>query len=148
MSKAEANYSLAKVLLTYLCSGAFNEELQSERIQENILAGRYRLHWFATRHWVTLIRRCVEQSRDLSAHPDLLELLKQLVLELGNQRFDVQVNVSDSVFTVIEADNPAISQLIRGILQLRQDEGWTDWAYTNSELTFAIGGYRELTMKY
>ena len=136
MSKAEASYSLGKVLLIYLLSGAFHEELQDGRLQENILAGRYRLHWFATTHWVTLIRRCVEQSRDLSAHPDMLQLLEQLGLELGNQRFDGQVNLCEPVFTTIEADNPGISQLIRGILQLRQNEGWTDWVYTDGEFFF------------
>ncbi|KAK4244292.1 hypothetical protein C7999DRAFT_44010 [Corynascus novoguineensis] len=133
IDKAEANYSLAKTLLTYLCSGAFDKELSDQKLRENIVAGIYRLHWFATSQWIILVRRCVEKSNDLSAYPDLLELLTRLALELRNHSFNGQVpDLNDRVFRAMEPDRPEISQIVCGILQFRQDDKQSDWNYTNS----------------
>ncbi|KZL74295.1 NACHT domain protein [Colletotrichum tofieldiae] len=40
----EAECSLAKALLEYLCSGIYDESLTEDQLQSSILAGRYRLH--------------------------------------------------------------------------------------------------------
>ncbi|KAK4100943.1 hypothetical protein N658DRAFT_559135 [Parathielavia hyrcaniae] len=133
IDKAEANYSLAKTLLTYLCSGAFDKELSDQKLQENIMAGLYRLHWFATSQWVILARRCVEKSNDLSAYPDFLELLTRLALELRNYSFNGQVpDLNDRVLRAMGPDRPEISQIVCGVLQFRQDDKQSDWNYTNS----------------
>ncbi|KAK0714452.1 hypothetical protein B0T21DRAFT_375908 [Apiosordaria backusii] len=129
---AEANHSLTKTLLSYLCSGAFDAALPDEKLQENILAGIYRLHWYATSQWVVLVRRCVEKSKDLSAYPDLLELLTHLVLELRSHSFNGQVDFNDRVIRAMVPDRPEISQFVCGILQFRQDDRQADWNYTNS----------------
>jgi hypothetical protein len=131
INKSEANYSLAMSSLTYLCSGIFDAYLSDRRVQDNILSGRYRLHWFATSQWITLIRRCVDECNDLSAYPALLALLTRLALELTNYRFKYQIGLKDEAFRAIESDWPEISQIIRGVLQFRQDERQTDWNYTN-----------------
>ncbi len=99
------------------------------------MAGIYRLHWFAISQWITLVRRCVEKSKDLSAYPDLLELLIRLVFELRNHSFSGQeVDLNDGDFRTMTQNWPEISQFIRGILQFRQDDKQSDWNYTNSML--------------
>jgi hypothetical protein len=135
---SEANYSLAKTLITYLCSGAFDKKLDDQKLQENVVAGIYRLHWFATSQWITLVRRCVEKSKDLSAFPDLLKLLTRMALELKNSSFQGRVDPKDRVFRTLDPDRPEISQLIRGILQFRRDDKQPDWNYTNSMLAASL----------
>ncbi|KAH6626209.1 hypothetical protein B0J18DRAFT_443769 [Chaetomium sp. MPI-SDFR-AT-0129] len=134
IDQAYASYSLAKTLLIYLCSEAFDKDLPDQKLQENIVAGIYRLHWFATSQWIILVRRCVEKSKDLSAYPDLLELLTRLVRELRNSSFSGQeVDLNDRVFRAMTPNRPEIPQFVCGILQFRQDDKQSDWNYTNSD---------------
>ncbi|KAL2130331.1 hypothetical protein VTI74DRAFT_6582 [Chaetomium olivicolor] len=137
IDKARANYSLARCLLRYLCSGVFDVELSDKQLRQNIVAGKYRLQWFATSQWITLTRRCVEASKDLSAYPDLLLLLTRLTLELRNDRFEGSVHLKDRVFRNIDPSQPEISEVICGILQFREDDRHVDWNYTNSKLAAA-----------
>ncbi len=96
------------------------------------MAGIYRLHWFATSQWIILARRCVEKSKDLSACPDLLELLTRIALELRNYSFNCQADLDDRVFRALKPDQPEIYQFFCGILRFRQDDRQSDWNYTNS----------------
>lgn len=96
------------------------------------MAGTYRLHWFAVSQWVSLVRRCVERFKDLSAYPDLLELLTRLVMELRNYSFSGQVDLNDRIFRALKPDEPELSEFVCGILQFRQDDKQSDWNYTSS----------------
>jgi hypothetical protein len=118
----------------YLCSCIFDVGLTEEQVQENVLAGRYRLHWFAASQWITLTKHCVEQSNDLSAYPDLLVQLKLLQLELRNYSFEGQIDLKDVGFQSIQSKWPEISQFINGVLQFRQRKGQVDSNYTNGAL--------------
>ena len=104
--------------------------LSDEEIQENILTGRYRLHWFATSQWIALTKRCVEKPKDLSVNTDLLNLLTQLAAELRNQNFIGQKDLKDVAIQSISTW-PEISQIIGGVLQFRLDDRHTDWNFTN-----------------
>lgn len=131
MDKAEANYTLTKSTLVYLCSGIFNEDLSVEQIEVNILIGRYRLHWFAFTQWITLTRSCLEQSKDLSVYPELSELLCRVALELRNFRFQEQITSKDVLFREIEAEFPEIVHIICGVSQFRKEEDQAYWNITN-----------------
>ncbi|KAL2130484.1 hypothetical protein VTI74DRAFT_6338 [Chaetomium olivicolor] len=132
IDKAEANHSLTKCLLSYLCSGIFNPELSNEQLRQNIVAGKYRLQWFATSQWIMLTRRCVEVSKCLSAYPDLLVLLTRLTFELRNDRFNEEVDPQDRVLRNIDPDLPEVSKMICGVIQFREAEEQDDWNYANS----------------
>ncbi|KAF3760334.1 hypothetical protein M406DRAFT_269589 [Cryphonectria parasitica EP155] len=131
MSKAEANYILAKSTLIYLCSGIFDQELSDKQLDENILAGRYRLHWFAFTQWIALTKSCIEESKDLSAYPDLRELLCRLVVDLSNSDFEGEVDLEDTILGDIESGWPDIVHMVCGVSQFRQDDSQADWDYTN-----------------
>ncbi|SPO07346.1 uncharacterized protein DNG_10040 [Cephalotrichum gorgonifer] len=128
---SEANYSLAKSSLTYLCSGIFDVNQSDTELSKNMLTGKYRLHSYATSQWIELTRRCIEHSKDLSAYPDLLALLFRLSLELRNYSFKNQVNLKDPAFEGIGSEHLEISQIVCGVLQFRQDERQTDWNFHN-----------------
>ena len=99
-----------------------------------MLQGRYRLHWFATSQWINLVKQCIQESEDLSAYPDLLEMLARFATELDNPRFDSSVDFQDRVFRNIQQDHPAISRAMRGVLQFRKDDQQVDWNFSNSKL--------------
>lgn len=130
-NKAEANYSLAKSTMRYLCSGIFDETLPDEQLKKNILTGKYRLHWFAFTHWVALIRPCIKQSRDLSDYEDLRELLCRLALELRNYRFEGSISLKDVILQEIESTWPEIMYIVSGVMQFRQDDNQNDWNFDN-----------------
>ncbi|KAL1857635.1 hypothetical protein Daus18300_010275 [Diaporthe australafricana] len=133
IDKAEANYSLAKSTIAHLCSGIYDMDISDEQVRNNIVAGKYRLHWFATSQWTALISRCfVEASKDLSAYPDLLELLTRLALELRNYGFKGQISRKEGIFQSLESNWPEISNMICGVLAFRRDDRQTDWNYTNA----------------
>jgi hypothetical protein len=112
-------------------------DISDAQVRNNIVAGKYRLHWFATSQWTSLISRCfVEASKDLSAYPDLLELLTRLALELRNYGFKEQINHKEGIFQSLESNWPEISNIICGVLAFRQDDRQTDWNYTNG--TFRV----------
>lgn len=140
MDKAEANYTLTKSTLVYLCSGIFDEDLSQEQIEVNILEGKYRLHWFAFTQWIALTRTCLEQSKDLSAYPDMRELLCRVALELRNFRFRQEITSNDSLFHEIEAEFPEIVHIVCGVSQFRKEEDQTYWNMTNrkSYISFAF----------
>lgn len=106
-------------------------DVSDEQLQESVIAGRYRLHWFATRQWITLVRRCIEVTYDLSTYPDLLELLLQMTEVLQNNSFKNHIEYRDVTFQGIQSRLPEVSQVICGILQFRQDKEQADWNYTN-----------------
>lgn len=133
MGKAEANYSLTKSILIYLCSGIFDKSLSDEQLDVNILAGKYRLHWFAFTQWISLSRSCIAESKDLSAYPDLGELLFRLALELKNYLFESKVSLKDAILRQMEPDWPEIVHIVCGIMQFRQDDDQADWNYMNCE---------------
>lgn len=137
ISEAEANFSLAKATLTYLCSGIFNEGLSAERLRDNVLRGKYRLHWFALGQWIALVKRCVESSKDRSASHELLELLLRLALERRNHNFHGEIEVKDLIFRDIAPEWPELSQYICGVLQFRRDDKQADWEYSNCKLSGA-----------
>lgn len=133
MDKAEANYTLTKSILVYLCSGIFDEGLSIEQVDTNILAGRYRLHWYAFTQWIGLTRSCLEISRDLSVYPDLRELLCRVALELRNFQFKEQISSRDILFRDIQTDWPEIVHIICGVSQFLKDDNQTDWNVSNSK---------------
>lgn len=135
MNKAEAHYTLTKSTLVYLCSGIFDEDLSAEQIEVNILAGRYRLHWFAFTQWIALTRSCLEQSKDLSVYPDLSELLCRVALELRNFRLKEQITSKDILFHEIEAEFPEIVHIVCGVSQFRKEEDQAYWNMTNRKLS-------------
>lgn len=103
-----------------------------------MLEGRYRLHWFATSQWINLVKHCIQESEDLSAYPDLLEMLARLATELDNPRFDSSVDFQDRVFRKIQLDHPSISRAMRGVLQFRKDDQQVDWNFSNSKLPLGL----------
>lgn len=131
IDKADANRSLTKCLLGYLCSGIFDPELSDTQLCQNILAGKYRLQWFAMSQWITLTRRCVEMSKGLSAYPHLLVLLTRLTFELRNDRFTGDVDPQDRVLRHIDPSLPEISETVCGVMKFREDEEQDDWNYQN-----------------
>jgi hypothetical protein len=137
IDKAEANYSLAKSSLTYLCSSIFNPDVSNEEIEDNILSGRYRLCWFVMSQWIALTKRCLDQSKDLSDYPDLQALLIRLALELKNYRFEGELTGHErdtAVFRGLDSDGLQISRIIGGVLHFMHDERQADWNYTNGTL--------------
>jgi len=112
-------------------------DLSNERVRDNIVAGKYRLHWFATSQWIALINCCVGASEDLSAYPDLLVLLTRLALELRNYGFKGRIDHKVGVFQSLKSDWPEICNIIGGSLAFRQDERQADWNYTNSRFRAA-----------
>lgn len=134
MDKAEANYTLTKSTLVYLCSGIFHEDLSKEQIEANILTGKYRLHWFAFTQWIALTRSCLEQSKDLSVYPDISELLCRVALELRNFRFREQIISKDVLFREIEAEFPEIVHVVCGVSQFRKEKDQAYWNMTNRKL--------------
>lgn len=131
IDKVEADYSLAKSSLTYLCSGIFDINQSDKTLSKNMTTGKYRLHSYVTSQWIELTRRCIEHSKDLSAYPDLLELLTRLALELRNYNSKNQVIVKDPIFEGVTGELLEISQIVCGALQFRQDERQTGWNYSN-----------------
>jgi hypothetical protein len=109
----------------------FDGNLPDKRLEENILAGKYRLHWFATRQWIAVTRRCIEKSKDLSAYPELLELLVRFALELRNDKFNGEVDMKKDLFPSIGSEWPEISGIMCGILQFYRDERQTEWTYSS-----------------
>jgi hypothetical protein len=131
IGEAEASYSLARASLTYLLSGIFDEGLPEEEIRDNVLAGRYRLHWFAINQWTTLTRRCLEMSKDQSAYPELLELLIRMTLERRNASFEGEAEVSDFIFRDFATEWPELSRFMCRALHFHRDKRQPDWNYTN-----------------
>ncbi|KAH8897615.1 hypothetical protein GQ53DRAFT_777961 [Thozetella sp. PMI_491] len=129
---ADANHSLTCSSLAYLSSGIASIELSNDQIRDNILTGRYRLFDFAARQWITLTRRCVKTSKDLSAYPSTLTQLRLLALELRNTLFEGQVELEDEDFMQIESMELDICQIICGILQFRQAESHLGMRHDNA----------------
>lgn len=78
---------LLVVCLTYLCYDAINDDgLEDDLIIENLLAGRYRLHVFASTMWFELVKRSLRLTRDPSNFDVLSGLLNNLFAELENPR--------------------------------------------------------------
>ncbi|KAI3319186.1 hypothetical protein HD806DRAFT_295960 [Xylariaceae sp. AK1471] len=128
---SEAYYDLAMSTLTYLSSDIVDVTISGEQVRENILAGKYRLFWFAMSQWIALTMRCAEESKNLSTYPNLQALLLWLALKLKNDRFEKQTNVQEVAFQDFELGCPQISQIIDGVLQFRRDEMQIEWNYTN-----------------
>lgn len=113
-------------------------DISDGQVQDNMVAGKYRLHWFATSQWTAIISRCfVEASKDISAYPDLLELLTRLALELRNYGFKGQIDRKERIFQSLESDWPEIFNIICGVRAFRQDDRQTDWNYTNGRFSVA-----------
>lgn len=113
-------------------------DISDEQVRNNIVAGKYRLHWFATSQWTALISRCfVEASKGPSAYPDLLELLTRLALEVRNYGFKGQIDGKEGIFQCLKSNWPEVFDIICGVLAFRQDDRQSDWNYTNGRFRVA-----------
>jgi len=87
VSIRDSTMELLVVCLTYLCYDAINDDgLEDDQIIENLLAGRYRLHVFASTMWFELVKRSLRLTRDPSNFDVLSGLLNNLFAELENPR--------------------------------------------------------------
>lgn len=113
----------------YLLSGLYDTGLDDQEIKENILEGRYRLHWFATNEWLAATNRCIKKLKDPSAHEDFSQLLLEAALELRNYNFTETVKTENILPSAL--NSPEISHIICGIAEFRQNEKQTEWSYSN-----------------
>ncbi|KAH7253331.1 hypothetical protein B0J15DRAFT_447743 [Fusarium solani] len=125
-------HELALTFLAYLGSSIMDVDLDDEDIQENILAGKYRLFHYATFFWCTLIYRTNGQDRRSSQRRELLD---QLIQRGRNYRFKTAAEHSKPLFnnSYLQKKSPEAFAMVCEALQFHLDDKRFDWNWSNSE---------------
>ncbi|KAJ5175558.1 NACHT nucleoside triphosphatase [Penicillium canariense] len=125
----EATTEMTKTCLYYLSSDIFDIGIEPEMIEENILTGLYRLHWFATTQWIVLLQECERLLGSCDLPEPLLLALKHFAHECENGNFEGTVDLSsqsDHEFSTLRQKEPALQRLLVQELHFRRmDVG--DW---------------------
>ncbi|KAH7148334.1 hypothetical protein EDB81DRAFT_792040 [Dactylonectria macrodidyma] len=132
IDKAFAAQELTLTFLAYLSSSIMDVDLDDEDIQENILAGKYRLFEYATFFWPTLIHQTNDEERR-SGH--LGKLLDRLMQRGGNYRFKSATEHSKPLFknSFLQNTSPEAFAMVCETFQFRLDDKRFDWNWSNSE---------------
>ncbi|KAK0617622.1 hypothetical protein B0T14DRAFT_569112 [Immersiella caudata] len=85
VSMRDSTMELLVVCLTYLCYDAVSDdEIEEGQIMENLLAGRYRLHVFASTVWFDLVKQWLRLTPHRGYLAALSGLMHNLNAELAN----------------------------------------------------------------
>jgi hypothetical protein len=108
-------------------------DLDDEDIQENILAGKYRLFHYATFFWCTLIYKTNGQDRRSSQRRELLD---QLIQRGRNYRFKTAAEHSKPLFnnSYLQKKSPEAFAMVCEALQFHLDDKRFDWNWSNSKI--------------
>ncbi|OHE96894.1 hypothetical protein CORC01_07861 [Colletotrichum orchidophilum] len=96
-----------------------------------MLAGRYRLHWFAVNQWIHLLQRLFGNHEEVPQRSSLLALLASLTAKLKNYTFRGEANAEDDLFAVFGSESPEISQMIGCVVEFRRNVIHADWNFRN-----------------
>jgi hypothetical protein len=133
IDSAFAAHELSLTLLAYLGSSIMDVDLDDEDIQENMLAGKYRLFEYATFFWPTLIHQTNDEERH-SGH--LGTLLDRLMQGGRNYRFKSAKEHSKLPFknSYLQNTSPEAFTMVRDTFQFHLDDKRFDWNWSNSKI--------------
>ncbi|KAH7150359.1 hypothetical protein B0J13DRAFT_549979 [Dactylonectria estremocensis] len=132
IDKALTAEKLTLTLLAYLGSSLMDVELDDEDIQENILAGKYRLFEYASFFWPTLFHQTNNQERR-SEH--VVKLLDGLMQRGRNYRFKSATDHSEPLYKNphLQKTSPEAFAMVCETFQFHLDDKRFDWNWSNSE---------------
>ncbi|KAL6355681.1 hypothetical protein LRP88_11285 [Fusarium phalaenopsidis] len=132
IDKAFSAHELALALVAYLGSSIMDVDLDDEDIQENILAGKYRLFEYAALFWPTLVYETNDREQH-STH--LRELLDRLMQRGRNYRFKGTTERPKPLIknSYLQRKCPEALAMVCETLQFHLDDRRYDWNWSNSE---------------
>ncbi|RSL44831.1 hypothetical protein CEP53_011049 [Fusarium sp. AF-6] len=132
IDKASSAHDLALTFLSYLGSSIMDVDLDGEDIQENILAGKYRLFEYAASFWSTLIYETNDQERRSGHRRELLDRLTQ---RGRNYRFKGVTEHPEPLLknSYLQRKSPEALAMVCEALQFRLDDRRHDWNWSNSD---------------
>ncbi len=95
ISRRDSTLDLLVSCLTYLCYDALADDLDEDRLRDNIIAGKYRFLAFASSSWFDLARQYVRLAPEERYVSALNGLMEQMYSELWNPSFQGDLNDDD-----------------------------------------------------
>lgn len=153
LDTAEADYTLAKASLAYLCSPVLELDASDDEIREAILHGQYRLHCFVSSQWLAIAGRILSSPRSVSGDRELVDLLVRLTLERKNDGYKEDLETKSlglqpstaaaAAFSGLHTAWPEVVQMIGQATGFLRDDRHAEWNYTNG--MFVLNDMKDVT---
>ncbi|KFA48785.1 hypothetical protein S40293_01495 [Stachybotrys chartarum IBT 40293] len=121
---AEATLSLSTCCIYYLCQSHHCPWIEDEELQECIMAGDYRLHYYAVSTWLELVDRYLGLKGSNSPSEDLICALDKLHAERGKWGFEGGTELEGQQFPKnlqkLESRRPDLFRFLRDVGRFKQ----------------------------
>lgn len=128
----DANWSLARICLLFLCSQVFDRGIEDHVIVENIQQGMYRFQAYAVMAWSRLSGQLASQQNALDQYPEIGVGLQDLFQTRENSNFDLRLDDNRPFSTMLHSRWPIADFVLRTTQRFQQDDRWIDWSFKNS----------------